>query len=463
LRSQILYYPVYMKYYNIMFKRFFPIWVVLMASCSLMNAQQSDNTPYSRFGIGELADNHMNHLRQMGGLGSAVIDVYQFNVLNPASYSYLNAFALDVGLFAKHNTLRDEKNKSNIWTGNIDYLAMGFPLRNPINDVYEGKKSNTKMGMSFALMPHSNVSYNILSASNDSILGALERTYVGSGGSYKFLFGNAIKYKDIAFGLNLGYLFGKIDYQRNIDYVELPYAYQNRFSTNYNLSGFIWNAGAMYSKVLNKKITDKDKTKQVKMLTVGIRGNSINSFHTNSNKFDYTIQTLPTQINRDTISQEGDIKGKGSLPAELGIGAHYYYGEKWSLGFDYQYSVWDGYFNDATSDKKGSMLNSNRFAIGGYFRPNYKSFDNFFERVYYRYGAFYNTDPRSIQGEQISGYGISFGLGMPFIYQRKVSFVNLGVQYGQRAASLPISEKYVKISLGVTFNDDEWFLKSKYY
>ncbi|MDV7399721.1 hypothetical protein RZS08_50370, partial [Arthrospira platensis SPKY1] len=90
-------------------------------------AQQSDNTPYSRFGIGELSDNHLNHIRQMGGLGSAVIDVYHFNVLNPASYSYLDVFALDIGLFGKYSTLRDQNNTSNIWTGNIDYLAFAFP------------------------------------------------------------------------------------------------------------------------------------------------------------------------------------------------------------------------------------------------------------------------------------------------------------------------------------------------
>lgn len=317
--------------------------------------------------------------------------------------------------------------------------------------------------MAFALLPHSNVSYNILSESNDSLQGRPDRKYIGSGGSYKFLFGNSFRYKSFSVGLNLGYLFGKIDYQRQIDFADLPYAYQIRYSTNYNIGGFIWNAGLIYSKVLNKKETEKDKSKPVKLISLGLRGNSIHGFQTNANQLNYAVQTLPNDVNRDTISNVSGIQGKGALPAELGFGAHYYNGEKWSLGFDYQYTFWEAYFNDANVEAAGSLRNANRFALGGYFRPNYKSFDNFFERVYYRYGAFYNTDPRSVGGEQMSGFGVSFGLGMPFVFQRKISFVNLGVQYGQRAENLPISEKYVKISLGVTFNDDEWFLKSKYY
>jgi hypothetical protein len=452
-----------MKFYNIMLRNIFTFGFFFWVFIHQIYAQQSENSPYSRFGIGELADNNFNHIRHMGGVGTANIDQYQFNTLNPASYSFLNMYSFDIGVFAKYNSLQDSRNKSSIWTGNIDYLAFAFPLRNPVNDLYEGKKSKIKLGMAFALMPHSNVSYNILSTSKDTLTGTIDRTYVGSGGSYKFLFGNSIKYKDFSFGVNLGYLFGKIENQKNIDFMDLPWAYQNRFGTDYNISGFLWNIGAMYSKILNKKAVEKDKSKETKIMSFGIRGNSAHGFSTNANTLEYTVQEAPFNVTRDTIKNIEGIKGKGSLPGEIALGVNYYYGEKWNIGLDYQYSFWDDYFNDANAEKKGSMLNSSRIGLGGFFRPNYKSFDNFFERVYYRYGFYYQTDPRSSGGEQIEGYGVTCGLGMPFVFQRKISNVNLGVQIGQRALSLPISEKYVKISLGVTFNDDEWFLKSKYY
>ena len=120
------------------------------------------------------------------------------------------------------------------------------------------------------------------------------------------------------------------------------------------------------------------------------------------------------------------------------------------------------YFNEANGDKKGTLKNTQRVSVGGHFRPDYKSFDNFFKRVYYRYGVYYASDPRVIRGTQIETYGITFGLGLPFVFQRKASHMNLGFDLGMRGNNTPISEKFVKISLGVTFNDDEWFLKRKY-
>jgi hypothetical protein len=105
-------------------------------------------------------------------------------------------------------------------------------------------------------------------------------------------------------------------------------------------------------------------------------------------------------------------------------------------------------------------------SLGGYFRPDYKSYDNFFDRVFYRYGFYYENDPRIISdsegNNQINAYGVTVGMGMPFVFQRKISHVNLGANFGVRGSGTPISEKFVKISMGVTFNDDEWFLKKKY-
>lgn len=424
--------------------------------------QQTENSPYSRFGLGELADNNFNHLRQMGGLGASFIDAYHINIVNPASYSFLSATAFDVGLFAKYSSFSDNTQTSRLWSGNLEYLALAFPLKNPINEIYDGVKQKYKLGMAFALMPHSNVSYNILSTNIDPNLGQIERNYIGTGGTYKFMWGNSIKYKDISFGVNLGYLFGKTTYQKNLNFIEQPNSYNNRFSSDYNVSGFLWNAGLMYTKVLNQKAIEKNRVLPAKRISLGIHGNSANGFNTTSNVLEIGEQRLPNLTNRDTIQNQIEQAGKGKLPAELGLGMTYYSGEKYSIGVNYHYSNWAAYFNDANKETVGSLSNASKISLGGYYRPNYKSFDNFLERVYYRYGVFYQLDPREINGQKLNEYGLSVGLGMPFVFQRKISNVNLGAQFGQRGTNLPISEKYVKISLGVTFNDDEWFLKRKY-
>jgi|JI8StandDraft_2_1071088.scaffolds.fasta_scaffold34657_2 hypothetical protein len=428
-----------------------------------LHAQQNDNNPYSRFGIGDLTDNNFNHLRQMGGLGASFIDAYHINIVNPASLAYLNATAFDVGVFAKRSILDDGKNIGKVWSGNLDYLSLAFPLRNPINEIYDGVKKDYKLGMALTLMPHSTVDYNIAYQDSVAVGQPFTRNYTGGGGSYKVMWGNAIKYKKVSIGVNLGYLFGSLRYENKLIFDDSEFAYSDFYANDYNVRGFLWNTGFMYSDVLNKKQILANKTTPSKRISIGAHFNSGTSFSTSSNINHLLIQQITSNlINFDTVNIASEVAGKGKLPAELGVGATYYYGEKFAIGLNYTAANWSEYFNDAARESKGTLSNTSKWSLGGFLRPDYKSFDNFFKRVYYRYGAYYNTDPRVIDGKSIDTYGLTFGLGMPFVFQRKISHVNLGVNAGIRGQNSPISEKFVKFTLGVTFNDDEWFLKRKY-
>ncbi|MEY3421415.1 MAG: hypothetical protein RIR48_1707 [Bacteroidota bacterium] len=427
------------------------------------NAQNNDNSPYSRYGIGDLADPNLNHTRQMGGLGASYMDGFHINLVNPASYAFLNSTAFDVGIFAKRTQLKDSRAQNTFWSGNLEYLSLAFPLRNPINEIYDNVKRDYKLAMAFALMQHSSVGYNIAAADSTSTGQRYTRNYQGGGGTYKVLWGNALKYKNVSFGLNLGYLFGKLKYENRLEFSSTEFAYSDLFGNDFNMKGFLWNAGVMYTDIMNKKSIESNKTVSPKRISIGIHANSATSFSTEYTLNHILLQQLPGNIfNTDTVSVKDSISGKGKLPAEFGIGATYYSGEKFSFGFNYNTSLWSNYFNEANGDKAGALKNSQRVSVGGHFRPDYKSFDNFFDRVYYRYGVYYASDPRVINGTQIEAYGITFGVGMPFVFQRKVSHMNLGFDLGMRGNNTPISEKFVKISLGVTFNDDEWFLKRKY-
>lgn len=439
--------------------------VIFIFSVSLgaVVGQQNDNSPYSRFGIGDMADNNFNHVRQMGGLGASYIDAYHINIVNPASYAFLNATAFDIGVFAKGTLLKDKDHKNSIWTGNLDYLSLAFPLTNPINAVYDGVKRKYKWAMNITLKPNSNVDYNIANTDSTSIGKPFVRNYHGSGGSYKLLLGNAVNYKKFALGLNMGYLFGNLRYERNIIFDKADYAYSDYYANDYNIRGFIWNAGLIYTDILNKGEIEQKKIAPIKRISAGLHFNTASSFSTLYNINHFLIQELLSQYNKvDTVNIVSDIRGKGKLPAELGVGFTYYSGEKHAIGLNYTRTMWSSYYNDASGEVKGSLSDVNRISAGGYYRPDYKSYDSYFKRVYYRYGMYYTTDPKQINGDAVKSFGVTMGVGMPFVYQRKITTVNLGVTAGTRGINAPINEKFVKFSLGVSFNDDEWFLKRKY-
>lgn len=443
------------------------LYIILCVCCSFtVIAQTGDNSPYSRFGIGDLSDDAFQHLKQMGSLGNAYTDAYHINIKNPASYSFLKSTAFDIGVYAKKGKLTNELDQSvTQWTGNLEYLSLGFPLYNPLNQLLDREKKEVSLGMTFTLKPQSTVSYDLatIDTSIDSI-GAFERSYTGQGGTYKFLWGNAIKYKDFSMGVNLGYLFGKVTYNRSVTFSEILPARVNRFSNDYNLKGFLYDIGLIYTKVLNKKEMEETKRIEKNTLNVGITFNSATSFDTESNIQNlgvYFVGLTSTTIDTSNTTVR-EQPGKGKLPGSVGLGLHYTHGEKWSIGADYTATTWSKYFNDGNYEEVGSLRNTNAIAIGGYIRPNYKSFTNYWKRVYYRFGAYYKDDPRVIDGEQIKTQGLTFGMGFPFIFQRKISHANLGIDIGRSGMNTSISENYFRFTLGFTFNDDEWFVKRKY-
>jgi len=436
---------------------------MLFGASSAM-AQGIGNSPYSRFGLGDRVDENFMHSRAMGSLGNSYLNGYHINIVNPASYATLRATSFELGMGAKRSYLESGDLTHNQWGGNLEYISLGFPLKNPLNSLLDKEKSPYNLAMAFTLMPNSTVNYNITSTETIDNLGEVERNYTGEGGSYKFLWGNSIKYKDLSFGLNLGYLFGRLEYSRNIDFLELQAPYQDRFLAEYNLNGFLWGVGAIYSKVLNQDKLDVKIDREAKVLSIGATLKASTGFNTTLTTGQFGVQTITSSLQYiDTVSITQDVKGSGKLPLEYGLGVSYYGGEKYMVGIDLAAANWSNYRNDADLTAEDNPL-SNTFSVslGGYYRPNYKSFTNYFKRVYYQYGFYYKTDPLKVEGEQLKNYGLTAGVGLPFVYQRKVSHANLGIDLGIRGSGSPISEKYIKLTFGFTFNDDEWFIKRKY-
>ena len=94
-----------------------------------LNAQ-NEQSPYSRYGYGMVGDYATSAQRNMGGVGIAMTDGRQINVMNPASYAGTDSLTLlwDVGvdltrLWSKEN---DATGKS--FGGGLDYLTMQFPI-----------------------------------------------------------------------------------------------------------------------------------------------------------------------------------------------------------------------------------------------------------------------------------------------------------------------------------------------
>lgn len=436
---------------------------------------QQDNSPYSRFGLGDIVDRNFMASQTMGGLGASYIDPYQINIVNPASLGFLTATSFDIGIFAENSFLRNGITPDNpvkseyqsLWNGNINYLSLAIPLQNRLNDLLDRKQRDFSISTAFTLMPYSTVGYNVKSESFDDNIGIIKKKFEGTGGSYQFLWSNGFRYKDFSFGAGIGYLFGKLDYTRRVEFDETQPFYITEISETNRLSGFLWNMGATYTLKLNKKIEAPKSSEFVsKRIVLGLYGNSATNMTTKTSSFEGAILTGTEEFStpfRDSINSSSEfIESSGKLPAELGLGATYYHGEKFALGFNYSTTQWS---NLEAAFVKNSLNDVSKLSFGGYYRPNYKSIGNYFERVFYRFGFFINDVPNEVpinSDETIRDLGVSFGLGLPLFYQRKVSHANLGVTLGWLGQGTAIEERYVRFTFSFNFNDDEWLLKRKY-
>lgn len=97
------------------------------------------------------------HLRQMGNISASFADGYSLNIVNPASYGFLSATSFEIGVESKFSYYNDGENTENTGSGRLSYMALGFPLSNPINQLLEKQKKKTSIGMAFYMAPVSTV------------------------------------------------------------------------------------------------------------------------------------------------------------------------------------------------------------------------------------------------------------------------------------------------------------------
>ncbi|HAQ36980.1 MAG TPA: hypothetical protein DCQ58_00595, partial [Saprospirales bacterium] len=288
----------------------------------------------------------------------------------------------------------------------------------------------------------------------------------GSGSTYKFITGSGLRYKDFSVGINAGLLFGNIKYESIVKFPDDVFAYENHFTESFSLNGFIYTVGLQYVIRFNKNAIKKDESIKPMNLVLGIYGNTQTNFKTGGNVIHAGI--LPTDnINLglarlDTLFLDEQREGKGVLPANIGGGLSYHHKQKFIVGINFQKTFWSQYLNEGKLLEE-DLNDAISLAAGIDYVPDYASYTSFAKRMHYRAGFQYQTDSRSESGKQLSEAALSLGVGFPIIFQRKVSNIDLSMTFGQSIGERLISESFVKFGLGLTFNDQDWLLKRRYY
>lgn len=404
---------------------------VIISACLLISfvsfAQQGTASPYSFFGIGDVRFKGTLENRSMAGV-AVEQDSIHLNIENPASYASLLQTTFTVGgTFATSNLKTSSKSEKAQRT-TFDYLALGIPMG--------------KFGASFGLVPVSSVGYKIFN-DNTATEGALSTQLDGKGGVNKVYFGLAYK---ILRGWNIGadaqYNFGKI----TTTTVEGITGVQNSTAevNTAELSGMAFSIGTMYQKKIYKK------TSIFSSLSYTF-GSSMNADNT---------RVISVQGDSDPYVQTIDSKTL-KLPSKLNIGLGVGEARKWLVGANMTFRGAGDLANYYNAAENVTYESSSKYALGGYYLPNYNSFTSYMSRITYRAGLKYEKLGLIVNNESIKDIGMTLGAGIPI--PGSFSNVNFGIEFGKRGtvSSNLVQENYVNFSLSFSFND-RWFVKSKF-
>ncbi len=398
-------------------------------------AQNNTNSPYTRYGYGELSSPNFGNSRAMGGIAYGLRDGFQINPQNPASYTAVDSltFLFEGGASFQNDNMSDGVTKLNVKNSSFDYLAMQFRM-------------HRNLSVSIGVLPFSNIGYNVTQVySETSTTPNYAKQVYGDGGLHQVYGGVGIKVlKNLSVGANVSFLWGEMNRSLTMIYPSYTTSTGSGTSTpsyteaSYtSVKSYKVDLGIQYSQPIAEK----------HLVTLG----AVFSPGHNLNNESYT-QTTTTVVNtQDTIAKFG-------IPTSYGVGFTYKYDNRLTIGADYSFEEWSKvtYMNTPNA-----FCNRTKISAGAEFIPSLMS-RNYLGLIKYRVGGYYQTPYyKAENGERASKeWGVSAGFGLPL--PRSRSLISVTAQYIHVKGLQPamLTENILKLSIGITFNE-RWFFKRK--
>lgn len=406
-------------------------------------AQTIGNSPYASYGIGDIKYDNTIETRSMGGISTAYVwDINnQFNFQNPAANSNLEITSIKIqgtneNLFSKSNPNNTQSTKHSTYLSGI---AISFPISKKV-----------KFGIGY--QPYSSKDYNI---TQSITLNGTEGTQKLYGEGSINIVQAGIGYSltpEFSLGITSNLYFGKLYDTEETSYNNTTLI--NSYTNTINSHNFNFTLGSIYQK----------KLKNNKKLTFGATytlGNTSDLKYTYTNS-TYFLSNNIKNYQSNIVEENNNVKNPLGNEFSFGIGLGH--DTKWFISSQFNYKQGTD-FSLFNINKAFQYQDSYKISIGGWFLPNINNFRNYFSRVTYRYGIFYEKGNLKINNTDINKYGIAFGGSFPFQKSNinRWSTIDLGVELGQRGSlkNNLIRENFLNLTIGINFAH-KWFEKQYY-
>lgn len=413
------------------------VLVVFLMSCigNTVYAQKNGGSPYSRFGLGDIAKKGTAHSVAMGNTGLALRGVSFLNSKNPASYTALDSisFILDAGGYAEINKLSSVSSSDVFQKANFSYFSFGFSVKK-------------WWAMAAGLRKMSDVGYGLEFTFQDSKAGSYKTKYTGNGGVNKVYWTNAFKLGNaLSLGVNANFNWGSLKTNREVEFVSkqaLPY----RSTEDLTISNLNFDFGMQYEAKLNKDYS----------LVIGA---------TFGNKADITGDyEFMSFVAGDTIRKEYKDERVLSIPNNFGIGLALNKDSKFIYTLDFNYHLWEDVATSYVIGRGNAELiklrNSYKLGAGIAYTPDRMSITSYWNKISYRAGAYYEKTYLEVKENQLKEYGLTLGAGFPI---KGRSSIDVALEFGTKGTTKNelLKEQFARLTVSFSLFE-AWFRKVLY-
>ena len=178
--------------------------VMILLTSVTVKAQVTTQSPYSRYGLGNVKGLLLPQFRAMGGISTAIYkpnDYYSnINMQNPASYSGITLTTVDIGMSGGFKQLKKGSLSESSFNSTLSHVALAFPIK------------AGRTGLSFGLLPYTDLGYEFSNTEKlEGDTNTVNKLYSGEGGLTKAYIGLGQQFGDhFRVGVNIEYVFGNL-------------------------------------------------------------------------------------------------------------------------------------------------------------------------------------------------------------------------------------------------------------
>ena len=403
-------------------------------------SQLSTNSPYSRFGLGNLSNSVSPEQSAIGGTSVVFCNSEIINSNNPATYSTFKSksFLFSTSLNASVTDFQTNDLSQTESNTNFSNLSLGFPV-------------NKYISVSSGLRPFSDIGYKLDYYDATSLEDTVNIFSTGTGGLSNYYFGASVKlHENFSAGINAKYIFGGLSRNRTANFNNAS-IFNTSSVDRINITGMTYEAGLLFNTNLYE---DKD-------VSFGMTYQNNSDLEAKRTLIGTTYELSNSSlIIKDTFQNSTEL-GTVTMPSKFSAGLMYS-SDKLILVANYSSQNWSDYqlkFGEIIEEDY--LENSTCLSAGLQYTPDYNSVTKYWKKINYRIGSRMDKSYLNLNNNQISEKSLTFGLGLPV--KRSNSYFNISMEVGEKGTTEKdlIKEQFVRFNLGVTFKGI-WFVKRKY-